>query len=98
MKMLPPGGAVRTWTVSYDIGSGHRRRRVADLLGRAGQRRQLSVFTVHGTATQLTALVDRSALLLDGPDHLLAVPFCSRCQALTAGVDLEPVPALWVSR
>lgn len=83
----------RHWyLVVYDVLDPARLRKVHKVCRSWGERAQLSVFRVRGTARELARLEFELARVMDAADRLLVVRLCPGCAAAVKvkGPQLEP--------
>mgnify|MGYP002780356176 CR=1 FL=1 len=81
-----------SWLVCYDISNPKRLRRVATACEDFGRRKQLSVFLVRVSATDIVRLRNRLYDIIDlKQDQVLFIPMCPKCvgaiEAIGRGTD-----------
>jgi CRISPR-associated protein Cas2 len=81
-----------SWLVCYDISHPKRLRKVATACEDFGRRKQLSVFLVRVSATDIVRLRNRLYDIIDlKEDQVLFIPLCSKCvngiEAIGRGTD-----------
>ena len=87
---------MESWMVAYDISDPKRLRRVARACEDFGVRKQLSVFLVRVSATEMEKLRGRlQRLIHHDEDQVLFVPLCGKCvvRMEAMGRSMEAVDA-----
>lgn len=81
------------FVVTYDVSDDDRRSQIADLLGRYGQRVQLSVFECHLDDESFAAVLAATAAILENPDQgsVRFYRWCAACRDASTGLGgIEP--------
>lgn len=87
--------APQRWMVVYDTSSDSRRRKMATLLLRVGERLQLSVFELRVSPARMKLLIGSLSELAEEGDRILAVPLGEDAlqRSWAYGHDFEEVDA-----